>query len=197
MRGMLTANTALKEWALVIEALAAGDQMILVRKGGIRDPKGAFQLQHREFFLYPTWEHQTESAVNTVRPEFQAKFKEILQVPSSIQQVPLKVYGGVSFCGEIRDPAQLAGLEKFHIWKPEFFAERMKYRPQAPTLVVLLRAYRIIPPVPLPVKPEYAGCKSWVPLSEPVSVQKVEPVIDDRRFRQVLEEISDAMSLSR
>ncbi len=182
---MIASSVALKEWSVVVEALGTGDQLLLVRKGGIQDPKGAFQLEHREFLFYPTREHQRAEAI---RPDFRDRFQKAFTQLDDPQEVTFAVYGGVAFCAEIRDPAQLAGLEKYHIWTPEFFKERMSYRPQSPTLVVLLRAYRLKPPVRHPVEPEYAGCKSWVNLGLPVSVEGAEPVVDNRRFRQILEE---------
>jgi hypothetical protein len=194
MRAMTKSAVALKEWAVVVEALARGEQMILVRKGGIRDPKGCFQLQHREFFLYPTWEHQNEVAAKAIRPEFQERFRVLLTQPANSATVPLRVYAGVGYIGEVRDPKQLAGLERYHIWTPEFFEERMRYRPQAPTLVVALRAYRLKQPMEHPVKPEYAGCKSWVPLGEELVVEDPEPVVENRRFRAALEEITAHLS---
>ncbi len=183
----MTSSVALKEWAVVVEALGTGQQLILVRKGGIRDPKGAFSLQHREFLLYPTQEHQKESQV---RPEFRQHFCQGSPLTSDPAGIDFKVYGGIAFCGQIRDPEQLGGLERYHIWTPEFFKERMQYRPQAPTWVAVLRAYRLPKPIRHPAKPEYAGCKSWVPLTEAIPVEGAEPVVDNRRFRQSLEEIT-------
>ena len=187
---MVTSQIALKEWAIVVDALARGDQLLLIRKGGIRDPKGAFQLDHREFFLYPTWEHQQEEAL---RPEFRDRFKELAaEVPS--RSLPLSVYVGVAFCGEIRDPKALAGLERYHIYTPEFFEERMRYKPATPTLVVVVRAYRLNKPIAIPIQPEYAGCRSWVPLAQPLEIGETTPVVDNQPFRRALEEMSSALS---
>ena len=177
----MTSRIALKEWSVVVEALASGKQLVLLRKGGIRDPQGRFQLQHREFLLYPTREHQKEEAV---RPEF----REHLRQTPDPTTVPLKVYGGVAFCGELQDPMQLVGLERYHIWTPSFFEERMKYRPKDPTLVVVLRAYLLPKVISHSVRPEYAGCRSWVPLSEEIPVEGAVPVVDNATFRQALEE---------
>lgn len=184
---MITSDVALKEWAVVVEGLASGDQLLLIRKGGIRDPKGAFQLEHREFLLYPTSEHQKKEFV---RPPFQEKFVESFAEPADPQSISFSLYAGVAFCGEVRTPSQLAGLEKYHLWTPEFLEERMEYRPQSPTLVVLVRAFRLSLPIQRPVKPEYAGCKSWVNLAEPVPVEGAEPVVENRRFRQALEDVA-------
>lgn len=184
---MLSSHTALKEWSLVVEALARGEQLLLVRKGGIRDPKGVFQLEHREFLLYPTLEHQNEAAV---RPEFRQRWKESLAASKESSAVSLKVYGGVSYVGQIRDPRQMEGLERYHVWTPDFFAKRMSYRPAAPTFVVVLRAYRLPKAVSLAVDPEYIGCKSWVPLKKEISIEGAQPVVDNRLFRAALVEIS-------
>ena len=186
----MTADVALKEWAVVVEALASGEQLLIIRKGGIRDPEGAFQLEHREFFLYPTLEHQNQEVV---RPEFKNRFPG----EAGPQQVPLKVYAGVAFCAPISGPKQMAGLEKYHIWTPEFFQKRMEYKPAEPALLVVLRAYRLTEPVLLPVTPEYAGCVSWVKLAQPVQAALPQPVIDNRRFRIALEEIAGHFPLEK
>ena len=52
-------NVALKEWAAVLKALEEGKQTILLKKGGIAEEGGQFKPEHPEFFLYPTFEHQT------------------------------------------------------------------------------------------------------------------------------------------
>lgn len=184
---MLSSRIALKEWSVVVEALGEGRQLILVRKGGIRDPKGAFQLEHREFLLYPTLEHQSEEAI---RPEFRQQFKESLDSPKEPKAVALGFYGGVSYVGQIRDPKQMEGLKRHHIWTEEFFATRMSYRPAAPTFLVVLRVYRLPKQVLLPVEPEYIGCKSWVPLKQEIPVEGAQPVIDNKSFRAALVEIS-------
>src|ERR1051325_10767172 len=51
-------NVALKEWASVCSALEEGRQIILLRKGGILESIGGFDLEHPQFFLFPTYLHQ-------------------------------------------------------------------------------------------------------------------------------------------
>src|SRR5713226_5681264 len=61
-------NIALKEWAGIVEALRTGRQILLLRKGGIIEAaREGFVLKHREFLLFPTFEHQHRAAI---RPEF-------------------------------------------------------------------------------------------------------------------------------
>ena len=54
-------NIALKEWSATIDALASGDQLFLIRKGGIRETNRHFELPHRRFLLYPTHFHEAGS----------------------------------------------------------------------------------------------------------------------------------------
>jgi len=193
----VTSSVALKEWAVVVEALATGSQLLLVRKGGIRDSRGEFQLQHREFLLYPTTEHQRP---DLVRPEFQELFSHRCESHplgegsgnggSQGPSVPFRIYGGVAYTAALRDPKKLAGLERYHIWTPDFFEERMRYRPQEPPLVILLRAYRFKKPILHSIAPEYAGCKSWVSLNQNIPLEGMEPVVENRRFRAILQEVS-------
>jgi len=186
-RAMLNSKIALKEWAALVEAIGRGEQLLLVRKGGIADPGEGFQLKHREFFLYPTWEHQAEEHF---RPEFRERFRKL---PPEGGPVRLQVYAGVAYQKEVKDHSVLAGLEKYHLWSPEFLEQRVRYKPELPTQVLVLRAYRIPKPVLHPVRPEYAGCKSWVELSEEIALKGAEPVLENRRFIAALEEITSRL----
>src|SRR5260370_36430861 len=53
-------DVALKEWAVICRDLAEGRQFIALRKGGIREPARGFNVEHSEFFLFPTYVHQNE-----------------------------------------------------------------------------------------------------------------------------------------
>ena len=51
-------SLALKEWAVAVDALAGGKQILIIRKGGIHRDDKEFRMVHSEFLLYPTFEHQ-------------------------------------------------------------------------------------------------------------------------------------------
>src|SRR6202008_3464283 len=54
---------ALKEWAVTVRALAEGEQLLTLRKGGIREENRHFEIEHDRFFLYPTFDHQAGNLV--------------------------------------------------------------------------------------------------------------------------------------
>ena len=68
---------AFKEWAVTVRALAEGEQLVTLRKGGIREPEKHFQLEYDRFFLYPTFDHQRADLVReSHRPELTRALEE-------------------------------------------------------------------------------------------------------------------------
>ena len=53
-----TERTALKEWAVLVDAMERGDIIAMVRKGGIRERRAGFDVRHDRFLLYPTFFHE-------------------------------------------------------------------------------------------------------------------------------------------
>lgn len=184
---VMTGQVALKEWAVVVEAMARGRQCLLLRKGGVADPDETFELQHREFFLFPTFEHQKREQI---RAEFQPWFDEVVAHPPAAGQVRLPLYAGVAGHWRVGSADVLRGLAATHIWTPEFLAMRLTYKPEIPTWALLVRVYRLPTPPVIPNAPAYAGCKSWVPLEAPVPIEGAAPVTDNVAFRRLLETVS-------
>ena len=60
---------AFKEWAVICKALAEGRQAIILRKGGIAEEGETFRLEHKQFWLFPTYLHQQETGI---KPEAHA-----------------------------------------------------------------------------------------------------------------------------
>src|SRR4029077_3719343 len=51
-------NPALKEWAVIWDALVRGDQIVDLRKGGLRDQPHRSTIRATRFWLYDSFEHQ-------------------------------------------------------------------------------------------------------------------------------------------
>jgi hypothetical protein len=51
------------EWAVTVRALSEGEQLLTLRKGGIREEHKHFEIEHDRFFLYPTFDHQRNDLV--------------------------------------------------------------------------------------------------------------------------------------
>src|SRR5687767_8620791 len=74
-------SVALKEWAVVCRALESGAQMILLRKGGIYEAAGEFELEHRQFLLFPTYLHQN---LNMLKPQHHGGFEPRSDEPDHV-----------------------------------------------------------------------------------------------------------------
>jgi hypothetical protein len=66
-------RTALKEWAVLVDAMARGDIIAMVRKGGIREQRAGFSVRHDRFVLYPTFFHEK---VGELAPRFRESLEE-------------------------------------------------------------------------------------------------------------------------
>ena len=174
---------ALKEWATVLEAMGRGEQLVLIRKGGLIEPGAGFQLVARQFVFYPTFEHQ---AVQYVRPPFQRYFEDAAARRAPSAEFRVELAGVVAASVRSRDPAIVARLARFHIYNEAFVSQRLKWQPDQPLVVAIVRAFRLAEPCVVPVSPAYAGCTSWVQLDAPVALDRATPALDDRSFEERL-----------
>jgi hypothetical protein len=169
-------STGLKEWKLLTDALAAGRQILLLRKGGILESGGRFELEHRSFIFFPTYIHQS---LAMLKPDAQAGFESRSAEP---EKVTLAVAGEVTDILPVAHRSQVDKLNDEHIWTDALIDMRFSYKPQNPLYVVLVRAYKLASPVTVANTPAYAGCKSWVPLTETVSTAGAVPALDDAYY---------------
>ncbi len=172
---------ALKEWAVVQRSLLEGHQIILLRKGGLVEDTGDFDLKARQFLLYPTYEHETER-VGDLQPCFGQWLKEEEARKLPPGEVRLEAVAEVSDVVRVDDRAKLLNLAPQHIWSPQFIDGRYDWEPYKPVFVLLLRAYVLPSPIILPVIRAYGGCRSWIDLAEPISTTGAVPAVSDERY---------------
>ena len=150
-----TLSVALKEWSVVCRALESGRQMILLRKGGIVEAIGGFELEHRQFLLFPTYLHQN---AEMLKPEV---WGDMPVATSEPDQITIQSAAEVTDIIRLTDRSQMDALEAEHIWTVPLIDMRFNYRPKNPLYLLLLRSYLLPTAVTIPNTPEYAGCKSW------------------------------------
>ncbi len=167
---------ALKEWATVCHALEIGRQMLLLRKGGIYEAAGEFELEYPQFVLFPTYLHQN---LKMLKPAEHASFEPRGAEPD---EVSITAAGVVTDIIELKSRAQIDAIDDEHVWTPPLIDMRFNYRPANPLYLLLVRAYRLHQPATLANTPAYAGCKSWVPLDKPVELRDALPVLDDVKY---------------
>ena len=172
---------ALKEWATVLEAIARGEQLLLIRKGGLIEPGSGFELMAEQFLFYPTFEHQ---AVNYLREPYRRYFDEALTRRAPEGRVRFGLAGTAVSSVRTQDATLVSRLGDFHIYNEAFLHQRLKWQPEQTLVLILLRAFQLPRPQEMPVAPHYAGCKSWVELATPLSLIGARPVLEDRVFQE-------------
>ena len=181
---------SLKEWAVTIRALDQGKQVLLVRKGGIREKE--FKVEHEEFFLYPSFEHQKP---NLLKEAYQADLTSILaDWNGSTEQVPLTHFAQVTDIFEITDPADVEALSPYFIWTTDYAEQRLHWRPRKPLEILAVRVYRLPEPYIQKVEPYFNGCKSWVDLPAPVSVTGAVAVLSDEAYQHQVAVIRETLA---
>lgn len=172
-------SMAMKEWDSVCRAMLAGDQVLLLRKGGIHERHGRFDPEHQQFLLFPTFLHQ---AADRVQPAHRHL------VPASRDAEPdhLTLPGWVQVSEVLVVPSRQAtlALKPHTIYEDDQLLMRWDYKPERPLYVMLLRVYRLDSPPTIENLKRYAGCRSWVPLVEPVATADAAPALNEAEFAQ-------------
>lgn len=172
-------NRAFKEWAIVCEAMKAGEQIVLIRKGGIREEEGTFRVIDKEFFLMPTYEHQNP---RLLQPAYVEKLKEIQSAGFDPRTVTLDAYAVVDRVVVAPDEERVRALSGEHIWNEQYVKERFDFNPYDPLYVILLRVYNLPQKTTLEMRPEYGGCKSWVTLERALGTVGAVPALNEEEF---------------
>ena len=186
-------NLALKEWAVAVNAIAQGKQILILRKGGIHKEDKEFRVVHPEFLLYPTFEHQ---ASELLKEEYHADLAKSLEEDDVPGLVTLTYWCQVTDKFQVSDQEVLDGVSPNHIWTSDYAQKRLHWRPKQPLTVVLLRAYRLQQPQALPVLDGYAGCKSWVELGQDLPLGYMEPVLSDEEYEEKAEAVRRALGMT-
>lgn len=175
-------TVALKEWALTCRALRDGLQVVLLRKGGLLDEDGVFHLEHRAFWLQPTFLHQDETLV---KPEFRGLLREVQEGREAGENrrfFKFDLWAEVTdtFALGPDDEARLKAVS--HIWSNAYLDLRFSYKPDNPLLCAVLRVYERKEPHVVAVREEDMGCRSWIELAEGLDCGGMRPVLGDGEF---------------
>ncbi len=176
-------KTAFKEWAVVIDALGRGEQIIILRKGGIHEGRGGFQMDQSEFWLFSTLFHQQNESVIAKAAK---RFKSIAAnfPPDDILQ--LKYFATVADWRKLENEETALKLEGQHIWKDSVIRDRFSWGREEGIFALAVRVHQLTHPINLPMKKEYGGCKSWIELAEEPVSKSAQPVLDDITFETKL-----------
>lgn len=185
-------RAAFKEWAIVADALGRGEQIVILRKGGISEGRGGFKMEHARFLLFPTQFHQQRESVIASAQE---RYDEIAPSFPPTDKLRLEFFAEVVEARQLQSLEHALALRGQHVWRDEVIAERFDWGREKAIFAVAVRVYRLPQPVELPMLPVYGGCKSWIEIEQEISTEGACRVLDDqafagklRQFRSILGE---------
>lgn len=172
---------AFKEWAVICQALAEGRQAVVLRKGGIAEKMGEFQVEHSRFWLYPTYVHQQRDVVSADALPLLEQAEAQRPPRGVVRLTHIAETAGVYHLHNLPAALLLGGM---HCWSAATVKSRFEYK--HPGLFVLpVRVYRAAQAFDLPETAEYAGCRSWVELERELPTDGAAPVLSDEAYREV------------
>ena len=163
---------AFKEWTLICDALGAGTQSIIIRKGGIAEGRDGFRFKHSEFLLFPTLFHEQVSK---------------LRLPASTSLPSLREDGAheiqllarVEWTRDLEDWAKVQSLTPFHLWADAEIEKRFRQDDAPGVSVAFVRIYRLGHSHVFPDSPKYGGCRSWIEVPDLPEGSVLTPALDD------------------
>ncbi|HEY9155784.1 MAG TPA: DUF1802 family protein [Opitutaceae bacterium] len=190
---------AFKEWAAIVEALGAGEQILLLRKGGIAEGRGGFQVKNQRFWLYPTFFHaQLEESKPTA-----AKYFEIanrLDAPlahdgavgaprDASSPVTLRYFAEVVETNFVDNWSRIQALDAQHLWKESLVRERFDWSKPPGLHVIAVRVYATAEPHVVMPTAAMLGCKSWIEVPVDFDATASEPVLGEDDFARMLKSL--------
>lgn len=160
-------SVGFKEWSLVCDALGAGCESIILRKGGIAEGREGFSFRHRQFFLFPTLFHEQ---IRKVRIGSGA-------IPTRADTITLRWYVKAEQALRIQSLAIAEALAPLHVLRAEVVRERFGYKRDG-LHVAFVRVFEISPLWILQNEKRFRGCRSWIDLPSPPDM-KMHPVLTD------------------
>lgn len=153
-------HTALKEWSSVVASLGRGDQILLIRKGGIADAK--FGIEAERFYLYPTYFHQGESEARAT--------------------ATITHWCEVVRTWRVHDLELLRRLESLVAMPWDTLETRYRFRADQALFVIAVRTWELATPVDVPHREHYSGCVSWISVDDEVGTAGSTPVLPEEEL---------------
>lgn len=181
-------RSALKEWAVLCDAMARGEIIAMVRKGGIREQRAGFSVRHERFLLYPTYFHEKIA-------ELQPRFASRVATTDRPAEGTIRIahVAQVAAVWHVRDLERLRAIESHHGLAWPAVVSRFEYRGRPEVRVVAVRVARL--PVVHGVEEtrRYRGCVSWVELDRAIDVAGAHPVLDANASAARLDQLTGAL----
>mmetsp|Transcript_2750 Transcript_2750/g.5601 ORF Transcript_2750/g.5601 Transcript_2750/m.5601 type:complete len:220 (-) Transcript_2750:1306-1965(-) len=165
---------ALKEWYPVVRAMGQSQAKAtcLFRKGGILD-SGPFlerkRLDEKLMVFFPTSFH---ASADLLKEEYAGFVTDDVDFKTDLVVIPVEYAFRITGAWHVYDTEDGIGdaLDDFHVYRPEFFATRLPWKPEVPLSVVEVQTFQLQSPLMIANEDRLWGCFSWLDLPEGYSI---------------------------
>ncbi len=179
-----------KEWAVICQALALGRQAIILRKGGIAEPRDLFTPDYQRFWLYPTFLHQNEAALKASAHDLFPLAEADRPGPNMVR---FRFLAEVPGAYHVADLDRLLQIDHLHLWTEQTVRQRFAYRHEG-IYVLPVRIHAAPHAFDLIETPAYAGCHSWTTLDQALPIDGCAPILTDTDFNTVLRTLDTVLN---
>lgn len=178
---------ALKEWAVVCEALGRGHQAFVARAGGIADD--GFEAEARRFALLPSRFHDDDSRL---RPDAAAELRGLR--PPADGRFTARYAAELTHIWDVTDAGAVERLVPLQALAAGELRGRFEMRGGL-LRVAALRVRRLDEPVVLEPGEWSGGCRSWVEMPRPLAgFAAAVPVLTDSEYADAIGRIERVLS---
>ena len=186
-------NKGLREWAVVCQAIHQGEQVVLVRKGGLNHPsRPENSIPDAPFALLKNYQFQNPTAIKV---EASHLYRSQLQTTEDDAKVEITTVGVVTQSLIIENPVQIYRLWDHHIWTADYLAERINTQPELPLSLLYVRAYVLAEPISIQRPEPLTKLVSWPDLPCTISTENAKPTLSDQQYSfrcRVIRELMEA-----
>ena len=170
--------------------LTAGRASVLLRKGGISERRDGFEVEHREFWIFPSHFHQNPRELSPAFRSAEDRDTAPAPPPGSVR---IGSYAVVTDAFRVSELEPLRRLEGLHPLAPETVESRFAYRGRPYLHALLLRVHRMPVPHVIANTLGYEGCVSWVELDEPLPTTGAPAVVAEGEFQALRAEVRNRL----
>jgi hypothetical protein len=172
---------AFKEWHVIVEALGSGEQVLILRKGGIAEKRGEFDAVHASrFWLFPTQFHAQSDKTKPAA----ARFFPASHADETADTVTLRYFADITHHAFLTDWPAVAALDPHHYWTEAAIREKYDWSSPPGLHAFIVRVHRLSNPLTLSLTPAMSGCKSWIGVPYSPADYVSTPALDDTAFAQ-------------
>lgn len=173
-------QSVFKEWKVVADQLAAGRQVLILRKGGLAETGGVVTLEADTFWILPTLFHQSAKGVIAELAGLVAP--QPTRAGLEANPITLRHWASVTDYRWVKDLATLERLRPYHVWSDETIRERFHRWQEDGVLALIVRVHALAQPLTAAWSEQFAGCKSWLTLANALPKEPSAPVLDEPTF---------------